>query len=62
MLNLKQRKRITRVVNKLLAAYEDCSWKGSKHPDDWDEIELAYKKAKENYKKVLDSLTIYNGQ
>lgn len=48
------RARIDKVVQRLIKASVEDSWKGGRDPDDWDEIELELKRAKRAYEKLLE--------
>jgi hypothetical protein len=48
------RARIDKVVQRLIKASVEDSWKGGGDPDDWDEIELELKRAKRAYEKLLE--------
>lgn len=48
-----------RYIQKLLKDFEqaaiDKSWKGSMHPDDWDDVEKNYKDAKKKLVRYIGS-------
>lgn len=53
-MNLKQRNRITRAINKYVRAYDADSWKGGGDPAEIPAIELRLKRARSALTRALD--------
>lgn len=45
-----------RTLNNLLAKADDYAFMGSRHPDDWDTIDQAYKRAIRSMRKLINRL------
>ena len=59
MLNLQQRNKLVRRINKLIKAEIEDSWKGGGDPADIPIIEVEVKFARERLMHELDRLTVY---